>query len=206
LPTEPAKEPFPIFIYGGSTAMGISGIQYAKASGLTVITTASPQNIEYIKSLGADEVLDYKSPTLAQDVRRLTGGNLKYAWDCYAAAGSGKICAEAMSESGGQIVALLFGTDEEVKKVNDKISVVVSLFYTVFGEEYDFRGPNPGKPENYEFGKMFWELSRRLLAEGTIKPIRIIKNQGGSGLEGVLEGIKLGAEGKYSAQKLVYTL
>ncbi|KFA52313.1 hypothetical protein S40293_00644 [Stachybotrys chartarum IBT 40293] len=50
-PTKPAKEPFHIFIYGGTTAMGISAIQIAKLSGGTVITTSSPSNADYLRSL-----------------------------------------------------------------------------------------------------------------------------------------------------------
>ncbi|TVY40893.1 Protein TOXD [Lachnellula subtilissima] len=43
-PNAPAKEPIFLLIYAASTATGTYGIQYAKASGLTVIATASPHN------------------------------------------------------------------------------------------------------------------------------------------------------------------
>uniref|UniRef100_H3H710 EF-hand domain-containing protein n=1 Tax=Phytophthora ramorum TaxID=164328 RepID=H3H710_PHYRM len=42
-------------------ATGQFGIQIAKAFGAEVITTASPRNIELVKSLGADQVIDYTS-------------------------------------------------------------------------------------------------------------------------------------------------
>ncbi|KAL4129080.1 hypothetical protein PRIC2_005091 [Phytophthora ramorum] len=50
-----------VLILGGSGATGQFGIQIAKAFGAEVITTASPRNIELVKSLGADQVIDYTS-------------------------------------------------------------------------------------------------------------------------------------------------
>ncbi|ETM98825.1 hypothetical protein PPTG_19263 [Phytophthora nicotianae INRA-310] len=50
-----------VLILGGGSAVGQSGIQIAKAFGAEVITTASPRNKELVKSLGADQVIDYTS-------------------------------------------------------------------------------------------------------------------------------------------------
>ena len=47
-----------IFIYGGSTSVGLYATQLAKASGYKVVTVASPRNHELIKSYGADAVFD----------------------------------------------------------------------------------------------------------------------------------------------------
>ncbi|KAG7137213.1 Protein TOXD like protein [Verticillium longisporum] len=206
LPSSPAEKPFPILIYGGSTAMGISGIQYAKLSGLTVVTTASPHNFDYVKSLGADAVFDYKSPTLVDDIRAYTNGQLRHAWDCQSTNESALLAARCLADEGGHIATLLPVSRSKVAEVNDKIKVELSLYYTIFGEEYTYFGTQPAVKENYEFGKTFWELSRRLLAEGKVKPIRVIKNRGGEGLEGVLVGLKEMKEGKVSAGKLVYTI
>ena len=49
-----------IFINGGSGGTGIFGIQIAKAVGCHVTTSCSTANVELCKSLGADEVVDYK--------------------------------------------------------------------------------------------------------------------------------------------------
>lgn len=186
--------------------MGLFGIQYAKLSGLTVVTASSPHNFDYLKSLGADVVFDYHSPTLVEDVRKATDGKLKHIWDCHAAGDSATLCAKAMSDEGGQYAALLYGGDEVVKGINPKIETAVTLYYSVFGEKFFFGRPQEAVPEDYEFGKMFWELSRKLLAEGKVKPVRVDKNRGGSGLEGVLKGLEELKNGKHSAQKLVYTL
>ncbi len=50
-----------IFIHGGSGGIGIIAIQIAKNIGAYVATTATGGNIDLVKNLGADEVIDYKS-------------------------------------------------------------------------------------------------------------------------------------------------
>lgn len=49
-----------VFINGGSGGTGIFGIQIAKAKGCYVATSCSTANVDLCKSLGADEVYDYK--------------------------------------------------------------------------------------------------------------------------------------------------
>lgn len=49
-----------VFIQAGSGGVGTIAIQLAKHMGATVATTTSAANIELVKSLGADVVIDYK--------------------------------------------------------------------------------------------------------------------------------------------------
>jgi len=48
-----------ILIQGGAGGVGSFGVQYAKHLGAHVITTASARNHDYLKGMGADEVIDY---------------------------------------------------------------------------------------------------------------------------------------------------
>lgn len=50
-----------ILIHGGAGGIGSLAIQIAKNIGAYVATTASAKEADYVKSLGADEVIDYKS-------------------------------------------------------------------------------------------------------------------------------------------------
>jgi NADPH:quinone reductase-like Zn-dependent oxidoreductase len=50
-----------VLIHGGAGGVGHLAIQFAKAKGATVCTTVSTQDVEFARSLGADEVIDYKS-------------------------------------------------------------------------------------------------------------------------------------------------
>ncbi len=49
-----------VFVQAGSGGVGTFAIQLAKHLGATVATTTSAANIELVKSLGADVVIDYK--------------------------------------------------------------------------------------------------------------------------------------------------
>ncbi|KAI1365715.1 GroES-like protein [Xylaria arbuscula] len=210
LPTTPSKTPLPILIYGGSTATGIYGIKYAKLSGLTVIATASPHNFGLLKSIGADHVFDYKSPTVGADIRALTQNKLKYAWDCtgYGA----EICAAALSslEEGGKPK---YGTIIPVKKeVLEAVNPVVDGPYFTLG--YDAYGvPFPRLGVTYvpdqtevDFARNFWEITEQLLASGKLVPLKPEVNRLGSGLEGVVKGLEELRNDRVSGTKLVYTL
>lgn len=60
-----------VLIQGAAGAVGATMVQLAKNNGLYVIATASGKGIDLVKSLGADEVIDYRSQdvaTLVKDV------------------------------------------------------------------------------------------------------------------------------------------
>ncbi len=58
-----------IFIHGGAGGIGTVAIQIAKNIGAYVATTATAEGIDYVKQLGADEVVDYKSEDFAEALK-----------------------------------------------------------------------------------------------------------------------------------------
>lgn len=55
-----------LFINGGSGGVGSIAIQIAKHLGAYVAVTASTDNIDFVKQLGADEVVDYKTQNFTE--------------------------------------------------------------------------------------------------------------------------------------------
>ncbi|WP_226580364.1 zinc-binding dehydrogenase [Halobacillus litoralis] len=68
----PLEQVNTILIHAGAGGVGGFGIQLAKAAGKTVITTASAHNHEYVTSLGADYVIDYKNEDVQDRVQQIT--------------------------------------------------------------------------------------------------------------------------------------
>ena len=57
-----AKEGDVLFVSAGAGAVGSAVVQIAKAKGMTVIASAGgPDKCEFVRSLGADQVIDYKA-------------------------------------------------------------------------------------------------------------------------------------------------
>ncbi|KAL2834568.1 hypothetical protein BJY01DRAFT_239145 [Aspergillus pseudoustus] len=190
LPESPIKDPVPILIYGGSSATGSLAIQFAKLSGYTVLTTCSPSNFDFVKSLGADTVFDYKDSNSAAEIRKYTNNNLKLVLDTIALESTAAYCDQAISTEGGEYTALLNSSIER-ENVNDRWT----LGYTAVGEAFNY-GPThwPAKPEDKAFAEKFWALAEKLLAEGKVKVHRPSVRPGG--LKGVLDGLQLLREDK----------
>lgn len=62
-----------ILIHVGAGGVGTVAIQLAKHLGAWVATTCSPRNTELVKSLGADQVIDYTSQDFTREVADLDG-------------------------------------------------------------------------------------------------------------------------------------
>ena len=60
-----------VFINGGSGGVGSFGIQLAKVKGCFVATTCSSANVDLCKSLGADQVVDYKSKDVVAELKKM---------------------------------------------------------------------------------------------------------------------------------------
>ena len=82
-----------IFINGGSGGVGTYGIQIAKAIGCSVTTSCSGANVDLCRSLGADEIIDYRTQNVVEELKRSgkqydhvidnVFSNTHLYWDCH---------------------------------------------------------------------------------------------------------------------------
>lgn len=63
-----------ILIHGGAGGVGTIAIQVARAIGARVITTARARHHDFVRSLGADDAIDFTAEDYVERASRLTGG------------------------------------------------------------------------------------------------------------------------------------
>lgn len=149
-----------ILIHAGSGGVGSLAIQYAKAKGAYVYTTTSTTNVKWVKELGADRVIDYKTEdykTIVKDV--------DIVFDTLGQ----NYTAEAFQviKQGGKVVSVVGPLDEESAKMfgmadyklPEELSAVMSSKEASY--KFIFMHPN---------GSHLGELSS-LIEDEKIKPI-----------------------------------
>lgn len=128
-PLEPESKPRDLLVLSGTSATGQYAIQFAKLAGLRVISTASPENVEFVKSLGADEVFDYADAKACKKIYSATGGVLSCAMDCISEGMTPYQVSMSLGEKGGTIATLL-----PYRSRRKDVETVFILDYTCFGK------------------------------------------------------------------------
>ncbi len=99
-----------VLIHAGSGGVGSLAIQYAKAKGAYVYTTTSTENVAWVKALGADRVIDYKTKDYKSIVKDadivLDTLGKNYALDAF-----------AVIKKGGKVVSVAGPLDEETARM-----------------------------------------------------------------------------------------
>ena len=109
-----------ILIHAGSGGVGSLAIQLAKEQGAYVYTTTSTENVEWVKALGADVVIDYKKvdyKAVVHDIDMVldTLGN-EYTEDAF-----------KVIKKGGRVISLVGPVDEETAN-RMKLNFFAKLF------------------------------------------------------------------------------
>jgi alcohol dehydrogenase len=103
-----------ILIHGGAGGIGSTAIQLAKSLGAYVATTVGTKDVEFVKKLGADEVIDYKTQKFEE---------LLKDFDAVYDTVGGETADKSLDvlKSGGMIVSMLKQEEsEKLKKKNIK--------------------------------------------------------------------------------------
>jgi NADPH:quinone reductase-like Zn-dependent oxidoreductase len=95
-----------ILIHAGSGGVGSFAIQYAKAKGAYVYTTTSTKNVDWVKALGADRVIDYKKEDYTTIV-----SDLDLVFDTLG--GDYTLDALRVIKEGGKVTSIAGDLDEE---------------------------------------------------------------------------------------------
>lgn len=105
-----------VLIHAGAGGVGIYAIQLAKQAGAYVITTASERNHELLKSLGADEVIDYHNTKFEQVLSDIDvvfdtmGGDIQ------------RNSFKVIKKHTGRIISIVSNFDEELVKEYDVVA------------------------------------------------------------------------------------
>lgn len=105
-----------ILIHGGTGGIGHIAIQLAKALGAYVATTVSPEGKEFARSLGADEVIDYKTQSFDQILK-----NFDSVFDTVGGAVTNK--SFKVLKKGAVLVSMAGQPDQELAKQHQVIAL-----------------------------------------------------------------------------------
>jgi NADPH:quinone reductase-like Zn-dependent oxidoreductase len=207
-----------LLVWGGSTSVGSNAIQLAVAAGYEVVTTASPRNFDYVKSLGATAAFDYNSPTVVPDLIAVLAGK-ELAGAIALGKGSTRLCADVLAGCDGRRFVASASTPVSFESLADGTAgrlelprLLLAMVAGVVGTAVRMRRAGVRSKaiwgsslKNNEVSTLIYErFLPGALAEGryaAAPPSRIV----GHGLETIQAAMDAQVRG-VSAQKLVVTL
>jgi NADPH2:quinone reductase len=68
-------------IHGGSGGLGSFAVQFARWAGAEVAATCSTPNVQYLRDLGVDNVIDYRTENITREVQAWAPEGLDYLMD-----------------------------------------------------------------------------------------------------------------------------
>ena len=106
-----------VFILGASGGVGSSAVQLAAVKGARIIALASSRNRDYLKSLGAETVIDYERGDFIQSLGEVVPNGVDLVFDCHGGdtLERGQLCARV----GGSLVSITEMVDEESLRQRD---------------------------------------------------------------------------------------
>ena len=99
-----------VLINGASGGVGSFALQFAKWAGAEVATTCSAANIDYVKSLGANEAIDYKNEVISQRITQWAPAGIDLIID--AVGGNSLADPVALLKKGGRLINIATITDD----------------------------------------------------------------------------------------------
>ncbi|KAJ3487136.1 hypothetical protein NLG97_g6476 [Lecanicillium saksenae] len=203
-----------VLVWGGSTSVGGNAIQLAVAAGYSVVTTASPKNYDYVKSLGASHVFDYRSRTVIADIVTLLR-NKPVSGAIAVGNGSTEACIDVLSKtkSPGMVAQVSFPWPEKIPSGGIRLFMSM-LFLAWWNVTVAFKSKMAGVKAKFVFGSSLFEnevstaIYKDFLPEAlqqskyvAAPPPQVV----GDGLRSIQKGLDLQMEG-VSAMKIVVTL
>jgi NADPH:quinone reductase-like Zn-dependent oxidoreductase len=155
-----------VLIHAGSGGIGTFAIQYAKSKGAYVYTTTSTKNVAWVKELGADRVIDYKTENyldIAKDIDIVydtLGGN--YTVEAFGAI-----------KKGGKVISLAGEIDQETAK-ELKLNAVIRFILALKRKKITIQMKNKSayykliimQPNSVQLGEI-----KKLVEAQLIKPV-----------------------------------
>ena len=152
-----------ILIHGGSSGIGSTAIQLAKAFGATVLTTAgSDEKLEFCRSLGADLAINYREQDFEDAVMAHTASGVNVVLDMVGGEYLPKNI-NCLAPDGRHVsIAFLKGPQVEMNMLPVMLKRLILTGSTLRPRDNDFKG---AIAQNLK--KHVWPL----LEAGTVKPI-----------------------------------
>ena len=155
-----------VFIPAGSGGVGSFAVQLAKRHGAYVYTNTSGRNVDFVKSLGADRVFNYKEEDFSEEIEELS-----LVFDTIGGETQNK--AISCLKKGGKLVSIVGPpTSRFMKEMNKGIifqilglvmSFTTNLAAFIKGVRYEFMFMTPS-------GLQLTKIAK-LIDEGSIKPV-----------------------------------